>query len=114
MTEQIETLKQIVADAPEGWTHIEQLASTKQYYMKKLKNGRGYQTWLNSEWVCIAVSGNVRSRKDIETIIAQHEMIAELEKQLKDASDFLARLNLAYLAISQKLDKKLALAKVDI
>jgi len=69
--------KEILAGAPEGATHIEMLASTKVYYLKKDKNGMGYAVFISNEWTTsMAVTGYVRSLADIARIV-------ELEKSLQ-------------------------------
>jgi len=67
--------KEILAGAPDGATHIEVLASTKVYYLKKDKNGMGYAVFISNEWTTsMAVTGYVRSLADIARIV-------ELEKE---------------------------------
>ncbi len=75
----INNLKEIVENAPEGATHIETLASTRTYYLKRsIKCGvYGYQLW-SADHECFigsgGASGNIRSLEDIRTIIELYEV----------------------------------------
>nr|WP_136252917.1 hypothetical protein [Ningiella ruwaisensis] len=84
--EQLQHLKQIIADAPEGATNIEYLASTRVYYLKKSEDKTGYKFWIqgkNERWhKSGAPTGNIRSLSDMRTIIAQAEEIERLKEEL--------------------------------
>ena len=69
--------KQILDNKPDGATHVEILASTKVYYLRKDKNGMGYDVFISNEWVAMNVTGYFRSLSDIERIV-------ELEKELEN------------------------------
>jgi len=75
--------RQILDNAPEGATHIEILAPTNVYYLKKYKNGMGYDIFLSNKWVIsMSVISYARSLSDIKTIVEQQKRIEQLEKMI--------------------------------
>ena len=119
--------KQILDNKPDGATHVEILASTKVYYLRKDKNGMGYDVFISNEWVAMNVTGYFRSLSDITQIVElekalerqtkkvkllepllvcnEQQRIAELEKELNKMKD--VAIESAYLAILRSSDDKL-------
>ena len=84
MTEQIETLKQIVADAPEGATHFSPHPHCP-FYLKEYDIG--YYAHIDSDWIDEPILNgyaNIQSISNIKTIIAQHERIVSIERLLSN------------------------------
>ena len=80
------TEQEILDGAPKDnkATHTETLESTKIYYLKKDKQGMGYDVLLSNEWTTsMAVTGYIRSLSDIQTIVDLRKQVAELEKELE-------------------------------
>lgn len=74
----INKLKEILENAPEGATHIEAFQSLKPSYLKQI-NERGVYGYklLSIDRDCLIdsvnISGNIRSLEDIRTIIELYE-----------------------------------------
>lgn len=81
--ENLEQLKEIVKNAPEGASHIEKLASGNIYYLKRVNQCGvyGYKFYSVDHESYIgsgSVSGQVRSLSDIKRIIELLEKNKEL------------------------------------
>lgn len=79
MTPTIEQIKEILAGAPDGFTHYEEKGFSLSYYRK---TGKG--VWMEQyrledgkvKTIKANIGGMVKSLSDLRTILAQHEEIA--------------------------------------
>ena len=86
--ETLEQLKEIVKNAPSESTHIEKLASSQVYYLKRVNQYGvyGYKFYSVDHGCYIegeAVSGHVRSLSDIKCIIELMESVKSLPDKLE-------------------------------
>ena len=85
---ELNELKEIRDNAPVCSTHIETLASSNIYYLKRFNQYGvfGYKFWSTDHdcWVDSGdCTGNIRSLSDINTIIQLEQQKRELESQIE-------------------------------
>ena len=88
----IEKLKQIILDAPEGATHVDNLPS----YYKMDSHGLSWGIWKGAWCVCVGCNTmrmppSMRSLSDIKTIVEQAEEIERLKGKVAQISNSLER-----------------------
>jgi hypothetical protein len=87
--------QEILTNAPDGATHVENLTDYKKlyYYRRAYKNYSNkymYDVYQQSNWYqSDKLSGDFQSLADIITIIEQADRIAEIEALCSECADYL-------------------------
>ena len=84
MSEPIEQYRKIIADAPEGATHV-----SHNFVFYKVDDNTPYDVMVwwarGEEWIDSEIDHLTTPLDKLRTIIAQHDRIAELERDLEQA-----------------------------
>jgi chromosome segregation ATPase len=102
--QQIEQYRKILADAPEGATHVD----NNGFYLLAGKIGFMEAINSNTDWDYSGAShSEVRALSDIKTIVAQQKRIAELEAEVSQSDEILAEHDLINYNLMEEQDKRI-------
>lgn len=79
----IEEIKQILANAPDGATHTTDTVPSMSLYAKVVHMG-GFYVSLRNRWESYPIYAGIHLIDDLRTIVEQQERIAELEEYEQD------------------------------